>query len=236
MSNERFSPQQQELKQSIMDYSSSSGDMAGCPGRRQCAFGSIIKQVNSIDSSQLRDEVKLRRAGELFYQGSVSLLAQAEAALEDAQQQEVDLTDTPIDNSFGQFLASLAQHNVSTSFLQKYLKPQIRSKYERESTIKIQSLSSVEAVNLLDFDLLESEVVSIASDEDINAWIDRVARCLETNSRIHTLPQIVRATGLSKAQVFISLLFGDFELVQSGDFYEGLGIEVRSITKEITVV
>ncbi|MDJ0650536.1 MAG: hypothetical protein QNJ60_17730 [Xenococcaceae cyanobacterium MO_188.B19] len=38
------------------------------------SFNSIIKQVNSISSSSLSDEVKLRRSGELFYQGSQTLL------------------------------------------------------------------------------------------------------------------------------------------------------------------
>jgi len=55
------------------------------------SFSSIIQQVNLIDSSQLRDEIKLRRSGELIYQGSVSLLAQVEEALEIAGQQDLDL-------------------------------------------------------------------------------------------------------------------------------------------------
>ncbi|MEO0012825.1 MAG: hypothetical protein RLZZ535_1214 [Cyanobacteriota bacterium] len=100
------------------------------------SFSSIIQQVNLIDSSQLRDEIKLRRSGELIYQGSVSLLAQAEAALEIAGQQDLDLIDIFIDNSFGQFLVSLTQQSVSTSFLQKYLKPQIRAQYERETSVR----------------------------------------------------------------------------------------------------
>ena len=195
------------------------------------SFNNIIKQVNLIDSSHLRDEIKLRRSGELFYQGSMSLLAQAEAAFENAQQENIDLPDTLIDNCFGQFLASLTQQSISTLFLQKYLKPQIKSKYEREISVKIQSLTSSEAVGLFDLGLIESEVISLAHDEDINAWIDLVTKCLETNVEISTLPQIAKATNLSIAQVFISLLFGDFELVQSGDFYEGFKIEVKSMTR-----
>jgi hypothetical protein len=46
------------------------------------------------------------------------------------------------------------------------------------------------------------------------------------NIEISTLPQIAKATNLSIAQVFISLLFGDFKLMQSGDFYEGFKIKV----------
>ncbi len=47
------------------------------------SFKNIIKQVNSISSSALSNEVKLRRSGELFYQGSQTLLAQAEKIVED---------------------------------------------------------------------------------------------------------------------------------------------------------
>lgn len=194
------------------------------------SFGDIIQQVNKIDSSHLKDEIKLRRTGELFYLGSVCLLAQAEAALENAHQESVDLTDTLIDKSFCLFLASLTQQSISTTFLQKYLKPQSKVKYERETSVKIQSLTSSEAVGLFDLNPIESEVISLAHDEDINAWIERVTKCLESNVEISTLPQIAKATDLSIAQVFISLLFGDFELLQSGDFYEGFAIEVRSRT------
>ena len=76
------------------------------------SFENIIKQVNSISSSALSNEVKLRRSGELFYQGSQTLLLQAEKMLESALQQEVDLTDTKIDSSFSLFLASLTQHGT----------------------------------------------------------------------------------------------------------------------------
>jgi hypothetical protein len=205
------------------------------------SFSNIIRQVNKIDLSSLRDEIKLRRSGELFYQGSVGLLKQVDAALENVQQQEVDLTDTIIDGSFSQFLASSTQQSVSTSFLPKYLKPQIRTKYEREESTYIKSLTATEAVNLFEVDLIESEVISLATarpahgevsspsflthDEDINAWIDIVTKCLETNPKIDTMLQIVEATNLSIVQVFISLLFSDYELVQQNNFYGEIEIK-----------
>ncbi len=98
------------------------------------SFSSIIRQVNLIDSSELRDDVKLRRAGELFYQGSVNLLEQAKLALSVAQQQEIILADTSINDSFSQFLFSLTQQSISTSFLAKYLIPQPKTAYQRESS------------------------------------------------------------------------------------------------------
>jgi hypothetical protein len=194
------------------------------------SFSNIIKQVNKIDISSLRDEIKLRRSGELFYQGSVNLLKQVDAALENVQQQEVDLTDTIIDGSFSQFLASSTQQSVSISFLPKYLKPQIRTKYEREESTYIKSLTATEAVNLFEVDLIESEVISLATarpahDEDINAWINIVTKCLETNPQIDTMLQIVETTNLSIVQVFISLLFSDYELIQRNNFYGEIEIK-----------
>ena len=64
-----------------------------------------------------------------------------------------------------------------------------------------------------------------------NAWSEQVANCLKINPSMNTLPQIVKATGLSLAQVFISLLFGEFELVQSGGFYDGFEINVKSMAR-----
>lgn len=77
--------------------------------------------------------------------------------------------------------------------------------------------------------MLESEIFTLAHDEDINSWINLVFECLEANAEVSTLAQIAKITNLSIAQVFVSLLFGDFELLQSGDFYEGLAIEVKSV-------
>ncbi|PSB05976.1 hypothetical protein C7B62_24015 [Pleurocapsa sp. CCALA 161] len=173
----------------------------------------------------MRDEIKLRRSGELFYQGSINLLEQVKIALAVAQQQEINLADTSIDNSFSQFLFSLTQQSISTSFLTKYLIPQPKTAYQRESSIKTQVLSSTEAISLLKADLIESEVISLAHDEDINAWIDQVRRCLETNPQIDTMLQIVEATDLSIVQVFISLLFSDYELIQRNNFYGEIEIK-----------
>lgn len=142
-------------------------------------FSGIIRQVNLIESSKLKDEIKLRRSGELFYQGSINLLEQAKIALAAAQQQEINLVDTSIDDSFSQFLFSLTQQSVSTSFLSKYLTPQQKKAYQRESSIKTQVLSSTEAISLLAADLIESEIISLAHDEDINAWIDTVKNVLK---------------------------------------------------------
>ena len=192
------------------------------------SFSSIIQQVNLIDSSGLRDEIKLRRSGELFYQGSLSILARAEAALEDSRQPKIDATDTKIDSSFSLFLASLTQQCVSTNFLEKYLQPQVRAVYQRESSVRLQSLTSAEAIEKYSLDQISSEVSSLAYDENINAWIEKVLGCLRNNPQVNTLTQIVRATDLSTAQVFIALLFGNFELVPSEDFYEGFEIRVRS--------
>lgn len=193
------------------------------------SFSSIIQQVKLIDSSRLPDEIKLRQSGELFYQGSLSILARAEAALEDSLQPEIELTDTKIDSSFSLFLASLTQQSISTNFFKKYLQPKVRAEYQRESSVAIQALTSGEAIEKYSLERISSEVSFLAYDENINAWIDKVSECLRGNPQVNTLIQIVRATDLSVAQVFISLLFGEFELNRTGDFYDGFEICVKSI-------
>ncbi len=76
------------------------------------------------------------------------------------------------------------------------------------------------SIEVFEPELLESEVRCGAHDEDIDAWLVILTRCVQNNPRIDNLSDIVRVTGLSLAQVFIFLLFGDFELVQKGKFYE----------------
>ena len=193
------------------------------------SFTQLIQKVDAVSSTCVRDEVKLRRSGELIYLGSEQILQKADTLLEKSQQLEIDETDTQIDNSFNNFLASLTQQSISTLFLTKYLQPRPITDYHREITKSIKFLSATEALDELAEDLLESEIFTLAHDEDINSWINLVFECLEANAEVSTLAQIAKITNLSIAQVFVSLLFGDFELLQSGDFYEGLAIEVKSV-------
>lgn len=71
------------------------------------SFISIIKQVNALDSSSLTDEVKLRRSGELFYQGSLEILYQTQIILDSLRQSKINQKDTEVDDGVSIFLASL---------------------------------------------------------------------------------------------------------------------------------
>jgi hypothetical protein len=213
------------------------------------SFKELIKRVDAVESSVIPDEIKLKRLGALIYQGSLNLLAQAESILENTRYSEVEQGDTKIDRRFSQFLLSLTQQSVSTNFLNKYLRPTPKAKYEREATLKIQSLTASEALSEFEQDLIEeevmvssnisavrSQVISLAHDENIKRWIALVNECFEANSSPVSLsvPQIIQATSLSIAQVFISLLFGEFSLKQNGSFYEGDSIQVQKSFKCFT--
>jgi hypothetical protein len=204
------------------------------------SFKELIKRVDAVESSVIPDEIKLKRLGALIYQGSLNLLAQAESILENTRYSEVEQGDTKIDCRFSQFLLSLTQQSVSTNFLNKYLRPTPKAKYEREdamfeetsnisavreATVKIQSLTASEALSEFELDLIE--VISLAHDENIDDWITLVTECIKSDPQIKSLPQITQATSLSSSQVFISLLFGDFSLKQNGSFYEGDSIQVQ---------
>lgn len=189
-------------------------------------FAQLIQQVDSIQSATISDEVKLRRSGELIYLVSEQILDKAKALLEKSQQSEVDETNTKIDHSFSDFLTSLTQQSISTVFLAKYLQPQLKADYQREGTRVIKFLSATEALNELAEDLidqaslLESEILTLAHDENIEVWIESVEQHLKLYPKVNTLPKIAQLNDLTLAQTFVAALFGNFRLEQFGDFYE----------------
>ena len=180
-----------------------------------------------IESAYIRDEVKLRRSGELIYNVSEQILKKAKNLLSKSQRSEVDRTDTQIDRSFSNFLASLTQQSISTNFLAKYLQPQRRAGYHRETTKSIKFLSAAEALDELAEDLSESEIFTLAHDENIDRWVLEVEEFISGRQQA-TLAEIVERLELTKVQIFIALLFGNFELSQSSDFYNGFDIKIKS--------
>ena len=58
------------------------------------SFTQLIQKVDTIGSACIRDEVKLRRSGELIYFGSEQILDKVNALLEKSQQSQVDEADT----------------------------------------------------------------------------------------------------------------------------------------------
>ncbi|MGV2831788.1 hypothetical protein [Myxosarcina sp. GI1(2024)] len=184
------------------------------------SFTQLIQKVDAVSSACIRDEVKLRRSGELIYFGSEQILERANTLLEKSQRSQVDETDTQIDRSFSEFLASLTQQSVSTVFLAKYLQPQRRADYHRETTKLIKFLSATEALDVIAEDLFESEVFTLAHDENIEVWVESVERHLKLYPKVNTLPEIAKSNDLTLAQTFVAALFGNFKIEQSGGFYE----------------
>ena len=184
------------------------------------SFSQLIHKVDIIESACIRDEVKLKRSGELIHLGSEQILQKANTLLEKLQQLPVDRTDTQIDRSFSNFLSSLTQQSISTYFIAKYLQPQRRADYHRETTKSIKFLSATEALDELEEDLIESEIFTLAHDENIEVWIESVERHLKLYPEINTLPKIAKLNNLTLAQVFVAALFGNFEIEQRGEFYE----------------
>ena len=192
------------------------------------SFGQLIHKVDMIESAYIRDEVKLRRSGELIYNVSERILKKAKNLLSKSQRSEVDRADTQIDRSFSNFLSSLTQQSISTNFIAKYLQPQRRAGYHRETTKSIKFLSAADALDELAEDLSESEIFTLAHDENIDRWVLEVEEFISDRQKA-TLADIVERLELTKAQIFIALLFGDFELSQSSDFYNGFDIKIKPI-------
>ncbi len=184
------------------------------------SFSQLIHKVDIIESACIRDEVKLRRSGELIHLVSEQILQKANTLLEKSHSSEIDKADTQIDRSFSDFLSSLTQQSISTNFLAKYLQPQIRADYQREITKSIKFLSATEALDELAEDLIESEIFTLAHDENIEVWIELVERHLKLYPETNTLPEIAKLNDLTLAQAFVAALFGNFEIEQLGGFYE----------------
>jgi hypothetical protein len=188
--------------------------------------------VDQVQSALISDEIKLRRSGELFYLGSEQILLQAQTLLEESQQSDVNKGDTKIDQTFGSWLTSFAQQSISTNFLSKFLQPRSREEYQGESEITCKSLSTLEALDELAEDLIEqdlpkSEMFTLAHDENIEVWIDLVDRHLQLYPEANTLSAIAWLNKLTLAQVFMAILFGSFQIEQSGGFYEELNIKLK---------
>ena len=184
------------------------------------SFSQLIHKVDIIESACIRDEVKLRRSGELLYRISKQILQKANTLLEKSHSSEITQADTQIDRSFGNFLVSLTQQSISTNFLAKYLQPQIRADYQREITRSIKFLSATEALDELAEDLIESEIFTLAHDENIEVWMELVERHLKLYPETNTLPEIAKLNNLTLAQTFVAALFGNFEIEQLGGFYD----------------
>lgn len=184
-------------------------------------FKQLITEVDKIgDGDDFILDQLLKQSGKLIYQGSLVILERAQQCLDEQLQFQIEVKeeDTIVDELFSIYLDNLCQQSINTNFLDSYLQPRKRKPYERNSTTTIiQNLTPVEAI--AEFDLIE-EVVNLAHDEDINFWVEEVERFLQGNFKINTLEQIVEQIDLSLAQVFMALLFGDFELERgSKNFY-----------------
>jgi hypothetical protein len=190
------------------------------------SFSQLIELVDQVQSAPISDEIKLRRSGELFYLGSEQILLQAQTLLEESQQSNVNKGDTKIDQCFSSWLASFTQQSISTNFLNKFLLPTSRAEYQREAVITCKSLSATEALEELAEDLIESEMFSLAHDENIEVWIDLVDRHLHLCPEANTLSAIALLNNITLAQVFMAILFGSFQIEQSGGFYEEFKIKL----------
>lgn len=184
------------------------------------SFTQLIKQVDKIQSATISDEIKLRRSGELIHLVSEQILQKANTLLEKSHSSEIDEANTQIDRSFSNFLSSLTQQSISTNFLTKYLQPKARAEYHRETTKSIKFLSATEALDELGEDLIESELFTLAHDENIEVWIELVERHLKLYPETNTLPEIAKLNNLTLAQAFVAALFGNFEIKQFGGFYD----------------
>lgn len=73
-------------------------------------------------------------------------------------------------------------------------------------------LTEVEAFN---------QAMGLAHDEDVSAWVGAIAQWM-ADARVSTIPlvQLQEAVDMPLVQVWLSLLLGEYELEQRGEFYD----------------
>jgi hypothetical protein len=178
-------------------------------------FQQIIQRVDAINVESTSDETKLSRAGELIFQGSLTILHKAQECLEGELSPKISLVDedTPVDESFCDFLNSWTQQSITTNFLAEYLIPKTKAKYQRESNST--------PVYLVENDSPELKITDweFSYEENIEQWTKQIKAVTEINQSL-TLSEIVGAAHLSKAQAFLTVLMMELDLSWTGDFYE----------------
>lgn len=87
---------------------------------------------------------------------------------------------------------------------------------EIDKEILIQSL---EQENLLSFEEEFERAISTAHTENVSAWVDAIAHCIDNNSSPMRLIDLQKALKLPMVEIWLGLLLGDFKLEQRGEFY-----------------
>ncbi|BAS57940.1 hypothetical protein NIES2135_26770 [Leptolyngbya boryana NIES-2135] len=94
------------------------------------------------------------------------------------------------------------------------------SNAERGGTLvaEVESGKLADAIAELPEAQVLEQAISLAHSEDIDTWIEIVATAL---TQPMGLSELVEKLDLSVVQVWIALMFGEFHLERTGDFYEG---------------
>ncbi|HEY9825034.1 MAG TPA: hypothetical protein V6D19_06280 [Stenomitos sp.] len=104
-----------------------------------------------------------------------------------------------------------------------------KSQEEVESTVEYREKADVlaELESLMELNAAD-EVESLAYDEDVMAWAKAVRSWL-TRQGVESaaIAQIQKGTGLSVVKLWLAGLLGGFELVQTGEFYEGVALAIN---------
>ena len=74
--------------------------------------------------------------------------------------------------------------------------------------------------NLLSFEEEFEQAISTAHAEDVSAWVEAIAHCIENNFSPTRLIDLQAALPLPIVEIWLGLLLGDFKLEQRGSFYE----------------
>ncbi|MCA6572890.1 MAG: hypothetical protein IM537_18925 [Pseudanabaena sp. M57BS1SP1A06MG] len=80
-------------------------------------------------------------------------------------------------------------------------------------------IQALEQESLLSLEEEFEQAISTAHTENVSAWIEAIAHCIDNNSSPMRLIDLQKALKLPMVEIWLGLLLGDFKLEQRGEFY-----------------
>ena len=81
-------------------------------------------------------------------------------------------------------------------------------------------IQALEQENPLSFEEEFERAISTAHTENISAWIEAIAHCIEISTCPMRLTDLQQALSLPIVEIWLGLLLGNFKLEQRGSFYD----------------
>jgi chromatin segregation and condensation protein Rec8/ScpA/Scc1 (kleisin family) len=187
---------------------------------------SLILQLLDLAISSLSTTEQLKLAGDTIAQVGQLYQLKAEILFSSLETTASDYNDRePILDS--DLLSGLLRHSLTLNLEDLIEQHPYRTPKKSRSIQK--TISKEELYKLIDEQ--EEEDWQVSHEENFTAWqetIDRYLRKLPRNTNKISLLQLANSIDLPLSVLWLTLLLGDYNLEQTGDFYDLEGIWINS--------